>query len=158
MIPWTVAGQALRPMEFSRQGYWSGLPFPPPGDPPHPGIEPMSLVSSALAREFFITSATWEALHLSWKWKSLSHVWLFLTPWTVAWQAPLYMGFSRQEYWRGLLLPPSGDLPDPRIKDVSSVSPVIQVYFYCWTTREAVYCPWVHFIEHFAKFWQKCTH
>ena len=37
--------------------------------------------------------------------KSLSHVRLFATPWTVAYQAPLYMGFSRQEYWSGLLLP-----------------------------------------------------
>ena len=38
------------------------------------------------------------------------------TPWTVASQAPLFMGFSRQEYWRGLLCPPPGDLPDPGIK------------------------------------------
>ena len=37
--PWTVAPQAPLPMEFSRQGYWSGLPFPFPGDLPHPGIE-----------------------------------------------------------------------------------------------------------------------
>ena len=36
-------------------------------------------------------------------------------PWTVARQAPLPMGFSRQEYWRGLPFPPLGDLPDPRI-------------------------------------------
>ena len=45
---------------------------------------------------------------------SLSHVWLFMTPLTVAYQAPLSMGFSRQEYWTGLLFP--GDLPDPGIK------------------------------------------
>ena len=37
--PWTVAHQAPLPMEFSRQEYWSGLPFPPPGDLPDPGIE-----------------------------------------------------------------------------------------------------------------------
>ena len=43
-------------MGFPRQGYWSGLPFPPPGDLLHPGIEPASLMSLALAR-----SATWEA-------------------------------------------------------------------------------------------------
>ena len=42
-----------------------------------------------------------------------SCVQLFATPWTVATQAPLSMGFSRQEYWSGLLHPPSGDLPDP---------------------------------------------
>ena len=41
--PWTVAHQAPLSMGFSRQEYWSGLPFPPPGDLPDPGIEPMSL-------------------------------------------------------------------------------------------------------------------
>ena len=39
---WTVARQAPLSMEFSRQEYWSGLPCPPPGDPPNPGIEPES--------------------------------------------------------------------------------------------------------------------
>ena len=42
-----------------------------------------------------------------------------LTPWTVAHQVPLFMGFSRQEYWSGLSCPPPGDLPDPGIKPVS---------------------------------------
>ena len=42
----------------------------------------------------------------------LSHVWLFATPWTVATQAPLSMGFSRQEYWSGLPFPHPGDLPE----------------------------------------------
>ena len=45
--------------------------------------------------------------------KLLSHVWLFVTPWTVARQAPLTMGFIRQEYWSGLPCPSPGDLPDP---------------------------------------------
>ena len=62
VIPWTVALQALLPMGFSRQEYWSGLPFPTPGDP-YPGIEPGSL-APALAGGFFTTAATWEA-HLS---------------------------------------------------------------------------------------------
>ena len=48
--------------------------------------------------------------------KSLSHVQLFVTPWTVAYQAPLSMGFSRQEYWSGLPFPSPGDLPDPGIE------------------------------------------
>ena len=48
-------------MEFSRQEYWSGLPFHAPGDLPDPGIEPMPLASPALAGRFFTTSATWEA-------------------------------------------------------------------------------------------------
>ena len=48
--------------------------------------------------------------------KYLSRVPLFLTPWTVAYQAPSSMGFSRQEYWSGLPFPSPGDLPDPGIK------------------------------------------
>ena len=48
--------------------------------------------------------------------KSLSRVQLFATPWTVAYQAPLSMGFSRQEYWSGLPFPSPGDLPDPGIE------------------------------------------
>ena len=58
---WTVARQAPLLVGFSRQEYWSGLPCPPPGDRPDPGIEPMSLMSSALADRFFTTSTTWEA-------------------------------------------------------------------------------------------------
>ena len=50
---------------------------------------------------------------------SLSHAWLFVTPWTIAHEAPLSMEFSRQEYWSGLPLPSPGDLPDPRIEPVS---------------------------------------
>ena len=42
VTPWTVAYQALPSMGFSRQEYWSGLPFPSPGDLPNPGIEPRS--------------------------------------------------------------------------------------------------------------------
>ena len=49
---------------FSRQEFWSGLPCPPPGDLPHPGIEPFSLMSPALAGEFFTTSATWEVFSM----------------------------------------------------------------------------------------------
>ena len=48
--------------------------------------------------------------------KSPSHVWLFVTQWTVAYQAPPSMGFSRQEYWSGLPFPSPGDLPNPGIK------------------------------------------
>ena len=59
--PWTVPCQAPLSMGFSRQEYWSGLPFPPRGDLPNPGIEPASLTSSALADKLLITSTTWEA-------------------------------------------------------------------------------------------------
>ena len=60
VTPWTVAHQAPLSMGFSRQEYWSGLPCPPPGDLPDPGIETVSLTSPALAG-FFTASATWEA-------------------------------------------------------------------------------------------------
>ena len=53
--------------------------------------------------------------------KSFSHIQLFVTPWTVAYQAPLSMGFSRQEYWSGLPFPSPGDLPNPGIKPRSPV-------------------------------------
>ena len=52
--------------------------------------------------------------------KSLSRVQLFVTPWTVAYQAPPAIGFSRQEFWSGLPLPSPGDLPNPGIKPRSS--------------------------------------
>ena len=52
--PWTVACPAPLSMGFSRQEYWFGLPFPTPGDLPDPGIEPMSLISLALADGFFL--------------------------------------------------------------------------------------------------------
>ena len=51
--PWTVACQAPPSMEFSRQEYWSGLPFLTPGDLPDPGIELVSPASPALAGRFF---------------------------------------------------------------------------------------------------------
>ena len=82
--PWTVAYQDPPSMGFSRQEYWRGLPFPSPGDLPDPGIEPGSPTLKV---------------------KSLSHVQLFATPWTVAYQDPPSMGFSRQEYWSGLPFP-----------------------------------------------------
>ena len=53
---------------------------------------------------------------------------LFATLWTVAHQAPLSMGFSRQEHWRGLPCPPPGDLPDPAIKPASLMSPALALY------------------------------
>ena len=61
VTPWAIAHQAPLSMEFSRQEYWSGLPCPPPGDLPDPGIKSTSLVSPGLAGRFFTTSTTWEA-------------------------------------------------------------------------------------------------
>ena len=53
---WTVAHQAPLSMEFSKQEYWNGLPFPTPGDLPDLGIQPASLVSPPLAGGFFTTT------------------------------------------------------------------------------------------------------
>ena len=112
---WIVACQAPLSMRFSRQEYWSGLPCPPPEELPHPGIEPLSLTAPALAGGFFTTVFTWEAQKAFHNWhppriasaagchliqdhasygggvvvQSLSHVRLFVTPWTAACQAPL---------------------------------------------------------------------
>ena len=66
----------------------------------------------------------WDHLNSMWlnsakvkvKVKSLSRVWLFAIPWTVAYQAPPSMGFSRQECWSGLLFPSPGDLPNSGIE------------------------------------------
>ena len=63
---------------------------------------------------------SWEVV---WQCQALSRVQLFVTPWTVAHQAPLSMGFSRQEYWSGMPCPPLGDLPNPGTK---SGSPAFQ--------------------------------
>ena len=59
-----------------------------------------------------------------------SRVRLFATLWTVAYQAPLSIGFSRQEYWSGLPYPAPGDLPDPGIKPVSLKSPALPGRFF----------------------------
>ena len=182
--PWTVAHQAPLSMGFSRQECWSGLPCPPPGALPNPGIKPRSpalqadsLSSEPLPRPGILEPHRWDScptsttcwlfshgwdrwslltlvnpsekrgwelylppsiivrmkcvkcfvphlvewdeladLNLLLKVTVLSHVWLFATPWTVAYQAPLSMRFSRQEYWNGLPFPSPGDLPDSGIE------------------------------------------
>ena len=62
VTPWTVAYKPPLSVQFSRQEYWDGLPCPPPGDLPDPGMESTSLTCAALAGGFFFTSAMWEAL------------------------------------------------------------------------------------------------
>ena len=61
---WTEAYKASLSVGFFRQEYWRGLPFPPPGDLPNPGIKPAFLMSPALTDKFFTTSATWETPRL----------------------------------------------------------------------------------------------
>ena len=66
-----------------------------------------------------------------------------LQPWTIAHQFPLSLGFSRQQYWRGLPFPPPRDLPDPGIKRLSPVSPALAGGFFTicatWETLSVVY-------------------
>ena len=162
MTLWTVARQAPLSEGLSRQEYWSGLPYPPPGDLPDPGTEPMSPMTLALQESHsfppsyhrshysrLVIYFKYSSVHMeiffnlkiqvirnSTLWKPtdhvisracvlscFSHVQLFAALWIVAHQAPLSMGFSRQEYWSRLLCPPPGDPLGPGIKPTSLKSP-----------------------------------
>ena len=127
--PWTAAYQAPPSMGFSRQEYWSGVPFTslplspagaaakslqscPTLHDPIDGSPPGSPVPGILQAR----TLEWVAIAFSnaWKWKvkvkSLSHVRLLVTPWTSAHQAPPSIGFSRQKYWSGVPLPSPASL------------------------------------------------
>ena len=82
--------------DFSRQEYWSGLPFSIPGNLSSPGIEPMSPALAVLSCSVVSYSF----------WPSGLQPTRLLCPW----------GFSRQEYWSELPCPPPGDLPNPKIE------------------------------------------
>ena len=121
--PWTAAYQAPPFMGFSTQEYWSAVPLPSPIQAaaaaakslqsrptlcdPIDGSPPGSPIPGILQAR----TLEWVAISFSnaWEWKVnvkvLSRVWLFVTLWTVANQAPLSMRFSRQEYWNGVPLP-----------------------------------------------------
>ena len=71
--------------------------------------------------------------------QSLSRVQLFATPWTVAGQAPLSMGFPRQEYWSGLPLPPPGDLPNPGKEPTTSVFLALAGGFFTTVPRKTAF-------------------
>ena len=68
--PWTIAHQAPPSMKFSRQEYWSGLPFPHPGDLPNPGIQPSSCAAPVLAARALVFLAAF-VLKGRWGWASL---------------------------------------------------------------------------------------
>ena len=70
-----------------------------------------------------------------------SRVQLFATPWAIAHQAPVSLGFSRQEYWSGLPLPSPGDIPNPGIKPASLMSPALAGRFF--TTSATWEAPFV---------------
>ena len=131
----TVAHQTPPSLGFSRQEHWSGLPFPSPMHEsekwkwsrpvmsnslwPH-GLQPIRLLHPwdfpgkstgvgchRLLRYIYIkyTKLYIHNIQLYMKWSLLSRFWLFVTLWTVAYQAPLFMRFCRQEYWSGLPFP-----------------------------------------------------
>ena len=94
-----------------------------------------SLPGSAIPGILQARTPEWVAISFSnaWKWKvkvkSLSRVWLLATPWTAAYQAPPYMGFSRQEYWSGV--------PLPSLEETSSLShSVVFLYFFALIAEE----------------------
>ena len=79
-----------------------------------------------------------------------SHIWLFAIIWTVALQAPLSMGFSRQEYWNGFLCPPPGDLPHPGVEPAFLMSPELAGRFFTTPngTWETLYSVYKYFIKY----------
>ena len=77
----------------------------------------------------------------------LSHVWLSATPWTVAHQAPLSMGFSRQKFWSRLPFPSPGDLRDSGIEPESHVSPSLAVGFFTTDPSKAGKSWLLHFLR-----------
>ena len=138
--------QASPSMGFSRQEYWSGLPFPSPGNFPTQGSNPglphcrqtLYRLSHQGSQWYFVACV-------------LSCVRLFVTLWTGACQAPLSMGFSRQEYWSGQPFPPPGDLPDPVIEPhISCIGK--QSLYHCATSEAPYEClflviPLFYFLE-----------
>ena len=114
--------------EFSRQEYWSGLPFPSPLTLWW-SLELETLGGNQLTR----VEPTWMGLKV--KVKSLSSVRLFATPWTVAYQAPSSIGFSRQEYWNGLPFSFSRGSSRPRVRN--QVSHIPGRCFNLWATRDS---------------------
>ena len=85
--------------------------------------------------------------------KSLNSVGLFAILWTVAYQAPLSMGFSRQEYWSGLPFPSPGDLPDPGIEPGSPAlqADALPSEFDCINLHSHQQCkrfPFSHSLQH----------
>ena len=96
-------------MEFSKQEYWSGQPFPSPGifltHRSNLGFPYYLQIPYGLSHQGSCVCV-----------QLLSHAWLFAIPWAADHQAPLSMGFSRQRYWSSLPFPSLGDVPNSLIK------------------------------------------
>ena len=115
---WTGAHQVPLSMGLSRQDYWKGLPCPPPGDLPYPGIESMSLTSPTLADGFFTTLTTWEALFYD-GFCSDTLVSDFATPWTAAHRPPCLSPtpgvYPNPVHWVSDAIQPSHPLSSPSL-------------------------------------------
>jgi len=118
VIPLTVAHQFPLFMGFSRKGYRSGLPFSSPGYLSDEGIESRS---PALQADSLPSEPPGKPCRFRYGGLLAKSGLTLVTPWTVACQTPLYMGFSNQEYWTGLPFLSPRDLPNPEVKPGSPV-------------------------------------
>ena len=148
-IPWTIAHQVPLSMELSRQEYWSGLPFPSPGDLLNPGHWTWV---PCIEGGFFTDWATREAYIYIYfnpyvcvcvcvyicSALSLSCVQLFATPWTVVLQAPLTMGILQARILEWVTMPSSRGSSLPR--DQTQVSHIASRFFTSWVTWEVHIC------------------
>ena len=132
VTPWTVACQAPLSRGFPSGEYWSGLPFPSPGDLPYSGIK-----SPALQVDSFLLS------HLCCA-ESLSLVRLFATPWTAGDQAPQSMGILQARILEWVAMTSSRESSQPR--NQTGVSCIAGRFFTSWATREALFKVYTHFI------------
>ena len=110
----SLLGSSIHGIFQARVLEWGAIAFSQGGS-----REPLCLLFLKSCGEIHITSMC-----------VLSHVRLYATPWAVAHQAPLSVGFPRQEYWNGLPFPTPGDLPDPGIKPVSLAFPALAGGFF----------------------------
>ena len=114
--PWTAAHQAPPSVGFSRQEHWSGVPLPSPFS----GREGGTCVIAKLLQSCLTLCTTG----------------------TVSHQAPLSMGFSRQEYWSGLPCLPPGDFPEPGVKPMSLMCPALAGGFLSASTMWEAHRSW----------------
>ena len=128
---WTVAFQAPLSTWFPRQEYWSGLPFASLADLPNQEMEPESLKSLALARGFFTTSATWEALLLTWSEVKVTQ----LCPTLCNPMGYAVYGILQARILEWVAFPFSRGSSQPR--DQTQVSWIAGGFFTSWATREA---------------------
>ena len=131
LTPWTVAHQAPVSKWFPRLEYWNGLTFPPPGDLPNSRMEPES---PALA-DGFTESPGKPLVKMLCCAQSLSHVWVFATPWAVACQAFLSLGVLHERILEWVVMPFSKGSSQPR--DWTQVSHIADGFFTIWATMEA---------------------